>query len=133
MVVTLDIPTWPVGTYNITVSKPDVDPYAISNAFVVNTGQANLETNLVVPGTMGRSWRQTIWIEYANTGDSSMLSPLLKLDGSSDDAMLTLDPSQPGLRTDTPPTGASNIMGSAANICRSSRSAPISAYGEFVQ
>jgi len=110
IVVTLDTQNWPIDVYDVMVSKSGADSYEVSDAFTVNTGQANLETNLVVPSQMGRSWRQTIWIEYANTGDSSMPAPLLKLDGTEDDAMLTLDPSLPGMRTNTPPPVVSNTI-----------------------
>jgi hypothetical protein len=111
MVVTLDTPTWPVDVYDVVVSKPGADPYGILDAFAVSIGQASLETRLVIPSTLGYHWFATIWIEYTNTGESSMPAPLLKLHGT-DNAILTLDSSLAGrgLWTDTPPAGTSDTI-----------------------
>ena len=92
MLVTLDVPAWPQDVYDIVVTKPGVDPYEMEDSFEVTGGVPNLETRLIVPDSLGRSWRHTIWVEYSNTGQASMPAPLLKVHGD-DNAMLTLDPS----------------------------------------
>jgi RHS repeat-associated protein len=107
MILELDVPTWPVDVYDLVISKAGADPFELEDAFEVTPGVPYLKTRVVVPSELGYHWPGTIWIEYENTGKSSMPSPLLKLHGS-DKAILTLDSSLAGqgLWTDTPPSGA---------------------------
>ena len=107
IVAVLGTPSWPEDVYDVVVSKPGADPWEAGDAFTVTPGAANFEAHLIIPGNMDRLWRRTIWIEYANTGDSSMGAPLLVLQ-SSDNSMLTLDPSVPATLTDTFPPGISD-------------------------
>jgi len=109
IVAVLGTPNWPEDVYDVVVSKPGVLPWQAADAFAVNSGAGNFEAHLIIPGNMDRLWRRTIWIEYANTGDSSMGAPLLTLHGD-DNAMLTLDPSVPATLTDTFPPGISDTV-----------------------
>lgn len=111
MIVELDIPTWSIDLYDLTITKTGVDPYVIQDAFEVVEGQAHLETRLRVPRTLGYHWPATIWIEYANNGETSLPAPLFKLHGT-DNAILTRDKSLAGrgLWTYTPPSGTSDTI-----------------------
>ena len=59
----------------------------------MTSGTSHLVTNLIVPGSVGFNIpiRQTIWIEYKNTGDAAMPAPLLMLHGDHA-ALMTTDP-----------------------------------------
>jgi hypothetical protein len=88
----LDLTTWPAGSYDVRVIKgtaTDTRPAAFS---VMAGGVPKLETNLIVPSAVGFNIpvRQTIWVEYKNTGDAAMLAPLLTLHGDNG-ALLTAD------------------------------------------
>ncbi|HUT94718.1 MAG TPA: RHS repeat-associated core domain-containing protein [Thermoguttaceae bacterium] len=111
MTVLIDTPTWPQDTYDVVITKPAVAMQELTDAFEVTGGVPYLETRVIVPSTMGYHWAATIWIEYANTGGSSMAAPLLRLHGT-DEAILTLDESLAGrgLWTDTPPAGTSDTV-----------------------
>ncbi len=78
----LDLPNWPAGIYDVRLTK-GTSTYTLADAFTVVAGFPNLETNLVLPGSLGFSIpiRQTIWIEYANTGNAPMPAPILRLYG----------------------------------------------------
>ncbi|MGB2614010.1 MAG: RHS repeat-associated core domain-containing protein [Phycisphaerae bacterium] len=96
--------------YDVVVAKPGLTSHQLVDAFELTAGGAAvLDTRLIVPEWIGRTWRQTIWIEYANIGESSMLAPLLKVDGA-DQAMLTLDPTLPAMSTDVFPAGVSDSV-----------------------
>lgn len=85
----------PVGVYSVRVSRGD-DSDALANAFeVLPAGEAKLETNLIVPGSVGPNNPATLYVEYANTGEASMPAPLLVL-GPRD----PLGPNQPLLSLD---------------------------------
>ena len=89
----LDLPAWPVGSYDIRVTKGNMSP-TLADAFQVVEGNVyTLETTLTVPAAVGFliPIRQTIWVEYTNTGDIAMPAPLLRLHGSHG-SRLTLDP-----------------------------------------
>ena len=77
MVAVLDTPSWPEDVYDVIVSRPGAVPWEAGDALTVSAGTASFEAHLIIPGDMDRLWRRTIWIEYANTGDSSMGAPLL--------------------------------------------------------
>ena len=93
MTLALDLPNWPAGLYDVRVVKGSASG-VLSHAFsVVKGGSAHLETNLVVPSAVGFNIpiKQTIWIEYKNTGDLPMPAPLLRVHGDHD-ASITADP-----------------------------------------
>jgi len=112
MTAVLDVPTWPADVYDLIVSTPGVSPFEIADAFEVLSGIPNLEVRVVLPEEgLGRLWLSTIWIEYKNTGNSSMPAPLLTLHGT-DNAILTLDPllARNEVWTDTFPPGTSDTV-----------------------
>jgi RHS repeat-associated protein len=70
--------TVPAGDYDIRVTRTDGKSAVLFKAFeFVDGGQAKLETNLVLPSTLGYHQLATIYIEYTNTGDVAMPAPLL--------------------------------------------------------
>jgi RHS repeat-associated protein len=105
--------TVPAGTYTVRIVKPESSPAELIDAFkLTSSGESRLETNLVVPGTLGRHATATIYIEYTNKGDVAMPAPLLLLDASQDKALLTLDSTQvvSGFWTTAIPEGFSSII-----------------------
>ena len=111
MLLTLDVPTWHIDLYDVVVTKPYIASHELTDAFEVIFGVTYLDANVIVPSALGRHWLRTIWIEYENTGNSSMPAPLFKLHGS-DDSIMTLDPSvaRHELWTDTYPEGTNDTM-----------------------
>jgi hypothetical protein len=85
----------PAGVYTVRVSQSGGGSDELPGAFeVVAGGEAHLETNLILPATVGYSAPATIYVEYRNTGTVAMLAPLLTLTASQNDreaAILTLD------------------------------------------
>jgi RHS repeat-associated protein len=81
----------PPGTYSIRARRGSGGSAELAGAFEVLTGgQPRLETNLILPSSVGRHQLATIYVEYANTGSAAMPAPLLAVQGS-DRALLTLD------------------------------------------
>lgn len=83
---------WTPGNYTVQVTK-GVNTATLPESFtIIAGGAASLQTNLVVPGSVSPSFpiKQTLWIEYQNTGDIAMAAPLLQVsaDGNS---LLTTD------------------------------------------
>ncbi len=103
----LDLPTWSQDVYDVIVTTPGDGTFTELDGFEVTSGVPYLDVNLVVPENLGRHWFGTIWIEYENTGDTSIPAQFLTLHGT-DNAILTTDPSVKGLWTATPPAGASD-------------------------
>ncbi|MCB1966271.1 MAG: RHS repeat protein, partial [Candidatus Accumulibacter sp.] len=117
------IPVDASHAYSIRVSKPGAVAAILPDAFrMLGDGTAHLETNVVVPSTVGYHQPATIYINYANTGDVAMPAPLLELDVDQDGrqgAILTLDSSRlpQGFWAATVPDGFSHyiqILGSGA-------------------
>jgi len=83
LVLTLDLPTWLATSYRVRVTNSRGSDELTGVFTVTHGGTSNLQTNLVVPSAVGFSIpvKQTIWIEYKNTGDLAMPAPLLKLTG----------------------------------------------------
>ena len=85
----------PAGTYSVRASKDGISD-TLSGAFQITAGgQANLQTQLILPTALGRRAPATLYVEYANTGDLAMPAPLLILqstdDNNSDKPILSLD------------------------------------------
>ncbi|MDB5348918.1 MAG: proteinputative collagen-binding proteinCalx-beta [Planctomycetota bacterium] len=82
LIANLELTGWGLGLYDVRVTKGSASA-TLENAFRVATGQARLETNLVIPSALGFNIpiRQTIWIEYRNTGDAPIPAPLLYMNG----------------------------------------------------
>ena len=92
MIASLDVQVWEMDLYDVIVEKPACEPSELSDAFEVASSLAHFEARVVLPGALGYHWPSTLWIEYENTGTTSMPAPLLKLHGT-DDALLTQDKS----------------------------------------
>ncbi len=89
-VVNLDTVT--LGTFSVRVTK-DGTSVELANAYqLIAAAPAKLETNLVVPGSVSPGFpiKQTLWVEYRNSGNVAMAAPLLQVsaDGNS---LLTTD------------------------------------------
>lgn len=88
----LDLPSWSADSYDVRIARGESQVTLVNGFTVVQGGTPKLETNLILPARLGFSIpiRQTIWIEYANTGDAPMPAPLLALRGSHE-ARITTD------------------------------------------
>lgn len=94
MVLNLDLTNWPPNVYSLRVFKATATNHLASAFTVVQGREAKLETRLIVPSAVGFAIpiRQTLWIEYTNSGDHAMPAPLLMLHGDSG-ARITADES----------------------------------------
>lgn len=73
----------PPGIYTVVASLADGASEQLPQAFEMTSGSGSkLETNLIVPSTLGYHGVATLWVEYANTGDVSMPAPLLIVSAS---------------------------------------------------
>lgn len=71
----------PAGQYAIHVTRSGGATATLPDTFTVSAGgEANLALNLVLPSRLGYHARDTIYVEYANTGTLAMPAPLLVLD-----------------------------------------------------
>lgn len=90
--------TVPAGNYTVNVVLSDDVSAELADGFeMTGGGEARLETNLVLPSTLGYHVPGTLYIEYANTGGVAMPAPLLSLVGylnGNEGALLTLDESR---------------------------------------
>jgi RHS repeat-associated protein len=80
------------GTYAIRVNR-GFDSDELSSAFtLVDGGHANLEARLIVPSSANPGFvvKQTVWIEYRNSGDVAMPAPLFQVTAGSG-GLLTAD------------------------------------------
>ena len=93
------VPADTANPYSLRVTRPGAVPASLADCFTMKpTGEAHLETRLILPSSVGRHAVATLYVEYANTGDVSMSAPLLVLvsgdpDGS-DRPLMTLDQSR---------------------------------------
>ncbi len=70
----------PVGVYTVRVSQAGGPSTELSDAFeILSGGEAELETNLIVPSRLGYHTVATLYVEYRNAGNASMPAPLLVL------------------------------------------------------
>ncbi len=117
MTATFGAGTVPAGNYSVVVTSAAGDTAQLANAFtMVQGGQAHLETQLIIPGALGRHVTATLYVEYTNTGDIAMDAPLLVLasgdaDGS-DVPLMTLNQSllTQGYWTSAMPEGFSDSI-----------------------
>lgn len=106
----------PAGTYSVVASEPDGSSDELTDAFEMTAGVgAKLETNLVLPRSVGYHALATIWVEYKNTGGAAMPAPLLVLTASqkgNERAFLTLLPTRlvEGFWTSAIPEGFSHSV-----------------------
>jgi RHS repeat-associated protein len=86
--------TLPAGTYTVQVGRDGHTATLPDAVQIVAGGTGRLETNLVLPASVGYNALATLYVEYANTGDATMPAPLLVLTGTQNgrqDAILTLE------------------------------------------
>ena len=84
------------GPYDVRVTLPGEAAKTLADAFeVLPDVGGELETELILPQVVGRNTPATLYVEYANTGTSPLVAPLLVLQSSdadgSDRPLLTLD------------------------------------------
>jgi len=111
-----DLTNMPIGKYDIKVTT-SFGEFVMEKGFELIEGdEAKLETNLILPGVLGRHAVATLYVEYKNSGNISMPAPLLVLrsadEDNSDKPILTLDYSKvvQNLWTSTMPKGASHAI-----------------------
>ena len=119
-----DLTGVPAGSYSVSVKLTNGQTSTLAGALqVAATSQSNLVTNLILPSALGRHALATLYIQYANTGNTPIPAPILILDSAdpdgSDRPLLTMDQSllTTGLWTNTLPAGFSHsiqIMASGA-------------------
>ena len=101
---------WPVGDYDVRVIKGAQSDELIAAFQVVPEGEAKLDVNLIVPGSVRDIGRATGYVEYRNVGNAAMPSPLLQV-RASDRAFITLDPDQgPSFPDPWPPLDVSSTV-----------------------
>ena len=103
------------GSYAVQVTRSDGTTAVLPGAFTVTAaGQANLQTQLILPADVGRHISSTFYVEYSNTGTVAMQAPLLLLESSSplDVPLFTLDPAlqTSGFWTSAIPQGYSSTV-----------------------
>lgn len=106
--LTLALTNWPPGTYSIHASQGGAI-VQLPNAFeIVAEGAPRLEFKFVVPGRLAARGpiRQTLWLEYKNTGTLPMAAPLFRLDAPPG-ALVAVNPAwiTPGAALQTNPPG----------------------------
>ncbi len=92
LVATVGLHTTTAGTFSVRVTKGGV-AVVLADAFRLEVPTtAKLETNLVVPGTVSPTFpiKQTLWVEYRNTGNVAMPAPLLQV-AADGNGLLTTD------------------------------------------
>lgn len=84
MYATFDLANQPPGLYDLVIDRLGVDVAVLTQAFAVQSGTGpRLETNVTAPEEVRRGWIFPVTVEWANTGDTDMASPLLKLSNPS--------------------------------------------------
>ncbi len=117
LIAALDLAGVPEGLYDVRVTVPGVGSEMLEDAFtVLPAGEANLETNLILPSAMGFHANSTIYVEYANTGTVAMPAPILILQSNDPEGdehpIMTLDQSRliEGFWTSANPDGFSRTV-----------------------
>ncbi len=111
----LDLPNWTPQTYTVLVTKGATTIQAAQSFEVVAGGSPDLQTKLVLPSSLVGRGKQTLWLEYTNTGTAPMAAPVLRVTGGQS-AQITLDPDLAELAFQTagqqnwPPTGFTNMV-----------------------
>ena len=106
----------PSGHYSVRVENAEHEFAVLADAFeMLEAGQAQLVTNIVVPANVGYHEVATVYVEYANTGTLAMPAPLLEVTAEQNGArraLLTLDLSRVtnGFWTSAIPEGFSNSV-----------------------
>jgi YD repeat-containing protein len=99
LTATFDLSGREEGIYDVRLTHPDGETTVLGDAFtVIPAGEGVLETRLILPWVAGPSSPATIYVEYANTGNSAIIAPILTLQSGDEDGsdrpLLTLDHSR---------------------------------------
>lgn len=82
---TFDLRGQPPGLYDVVLQYPGAGVAMLTQGFAVQSGTGpRLETNVIAPEQVRRGWVFPVTVEWANTGDTDMASPLLKLSNPAD-------------------------------------------------
>ena len=94
--LTLDARDWPTGPYDLRVTKGTSTAELTRACTILEGGEQRLDVRLKPPSVMtfGMATRQSIWIEYTNSGNVAIPAPLFTLSGDNT-ARLSGDPDQP--------------------------------------
>ncbi len=80
MYATFDLTGQPAGLYDLVLKRRGTDIALSSQAFEVRAGGGpQLETSVTAPDEVRRGWIFPVTVEWTNTGDNDMASPMLKL------------------------------------------------------
>jgi len=84
------------GIYDLRLSHPEGDIAVLEQSFTITpTGEGIFSARIVAPWVAGPSAPATIYVEYSNTGNAALISPVLTLQSgdldNSDRPLLTLD------------------------------------------
>ncbi len=108
--------TVPPGDYSVQVNS-NGGSTTLSNAFtMIQGGQANLVTKVILPNPIGRHIASVIYVQYSNTGNIAMPAPMLVLTGTNplgqEGALMTLNPAlqHSGYFTSAVPEGYSTSV-----------------------
>ncbi|MFO0943396.1 MAG: RHS repeat-associated core domain-containing protein, partial [Pirellulales bacterium] len=111
---TFDLTGVPQGVYKVRVTNSNGQSELPAAFTVTAPGQAHLETELLLPGAVGRHIASTFYVQYSNTGDVAMPAPVLLLESSNttDVPLFTLDPAlrTSGFWTSAIPQGYSSTV-----------------------
>ncbi|MGC9348407.1 MAG: RHS repeat-associated core domain-containing protein, partial [Anaerolineae bacterium] len=105
----------PTGIYTVRVSRGGESAELPDALEIIDSGDPNLEVDLILPARFGYHSLATVYVEYANTGDDAMLAPLLLVTATQNEqqgAILTLDQSlvSSGLWSSAMPEGFANSV-----------------------
>ena len=113
IIADFDLSSIPAGSYELTLEQGG-QTWSLAFEVTESVSGGVLTTNLIVPSTIGYHMPATIYIEYSNTGDTSMAAPLLVLSGPDNPILRLITPDLPesfyqkGFWTSTMPTGWSS-------------------------
>jgi hypothetical protein len=81
LTATINLAGVPQGSYSVRVTNADGGSDTLPGAFTVTAaGQANLQTQLILPASVGRHIAATFYVKYSNTGTAAMPAPVLLLE-----------------------------------------------------
>jgi len=83
LTATVNLAGVPQGVYSVRVINGTGATDTLAAAFTVTAaGQANLQTQLILPAVIGRHISSTFYVKYSNTGTAAMPAPVLLLESS---------------------------------------------------
>ena len=80
MTATFSLASLAEGVFDVRVVRADGESDTLAGVFTVaGSGEGKLETDIILPGVLGRHATATLYVEYANTGAAAIPSPILTL------------------------------------------------------